>query len=191
MGENTGQVSSRSEAIAAKLDNIDAAYATDNLWGERWAKLCQNGMGNAVSAMSKLGSQEMAGDARIRRIRIQLAKEGAQVGLAQGLQVVDINAIPAEFWADADTGDVFEELDGRLSEAGGRVNWLASMAQDVHKGRKSEVDFMNGLICEKGRETGVATPYHDAIVEAMRLVDDKTVAPGPENVDRVIRAVEG
>ena len=104
---------------------------------------------------------------------------------------MEINGTPAEFWADADRGDVFEELDGKLSQAGGRVNWLASMAQDVHKGRKSEVDFMNGLICEKGRETGVATPYHDAIVEAMRLVDSKDVAPGPENVDRIIRAVEG
>ena len=189
VGENSGQVTERSKAIAAKLDNIDAAYATDNLWGERWAKLCQNGMGNAISAMSKLGSQEMAEDARIRRIRIQLAKEGAQVGLAQGLKVVDINGIPAEFWADADRGDVFEELDGRLSESGGRVNWLASMAQDVHKGRKSEVDFMNGLICDKGHETGVATPYHDAIVEAMRLVDNKTIVADPENVDRIVRAI--
>ena len=148
-------------------------------------------MGNAISAMSQLGSQEMAGDPRVRRIRIQLAKEGAQVGLAQGLKVVDINGIPAPTWADADRGDTFEELDGRLAQAGGRVNWLASMAQDVHKGRKSEVDFMNGLICAKGRETGVPTPYHDAIVEAMRLVDGKTVAPGPENVDRIIRAVAG
>ena len=155
IGEYTGAVTPRSEALAAKLDHIDAAYATDNLPGERWAKLCQNGMGNAISAMSQLGSQEMAGDARIRRIRINLAKEGAQVGLAQGLRVVEINGTPAEFWADADTGDVFEELDGKLSQAGGRVNWLASMAQDVHKGRKSEIDFMNGLICEKGRRPGL------------------------------------
>ena len=94
IGEYTGAVTPRSEALAAKLDHIDAAYATDNLPGERWAKLCQNGMGNAISAMSQLGSQEMAGDARIRRIRINLAKEGAQVGLAQGLRVVEITAPP-------------------------------------------------------------------------------------------------
>ena len=191
VGEYSGAVTPRAEALAAKLNHIDAAYATDNLWGERWAKLCQNGMGNAISAMSQLGSQEMAGDARVRRIRINLAKEGAQVGLAQGLAVEAINGLPAEFWADASRGDVFEELDGRLSQSGGRVNWLASMAQDVHKGRKSEVDFMNGLICEKGRETGVPTPYHDAIVDAMRLVDSKEISPGPENVARIVRAVEG
>lgn len=190
VGEQNGQITPRSESIAQKLDVIDAAYATDNLPGERWAKLCQNGMGNAISAMSTLGSQDMAQDARCRRIRIQLAKEGAQVGLAQGINVVDINGIPAATWADADRGDVFEELDGVMTGRGGRVNWLASMAQDVHKGRHSEIDFMNGLICRKGRETGIPTPYHDAIVDAMHGIDDGSIKPDPSTVARIMQAVE-
>ena len=189
VGEQSGNITSRSESVALKLDNIDAAYATDNLWGERWAKLCQNGMGNAISAMTTLGSQEMAQDARFRMFRIQLAKEGAQVGLAQGLNVVAINGIPAETWADADKGEVFEELNDIMSKAGGRVNWLASMAQDVHKGRHSEVDFMNGLICSKGRETGVPTPFHDAIVDTMHGIDDGSLKPDPANVDTLMKAV--
>ena len=124
-GEQSGQITSRSEGVAQKLDNIDAAYATDNLWGERWAKLCQNGMGNAISAMTAQGSQEMAQDARFRMFRIQLAKEGAQVGLAQGLNVVAINGIPAQTWADADKGEVFEELNDIMSKAGvaGSTGW--------------------------------------------------------------------
>ena len=115
IGEQDGTITPRSELIASKMDYIDAAYATDNLWGERWGKLCQNGMGNAISAMSTLGSQEMAEDPRLRLIRIHLAKEGAQVGLAQGLNVVDINGQPAKMWSDADKGDVFEELDDYMS----------------------------------------------------------------------------
>ena len=171
------------------MDYIDAAYATDNLWGERWGKLCQNGMGNAISAMSTLGSQEMAEDPRLRLIRIHLAKEGAQVGLAQGLNVVDINGQPAKMWSDADKGDVFEELDDYMSTRGGRVNWLASMAQDIKKGRRSETNLMNGLICSKGREAGVETPFHDAIVEIMKGIDDKSIAPDPSIVDKLLKAV--
>ena len=76
-----------------------------------------------------------------------------------------------------------------MSKAGGRVNWLASMAQDVHKGRHSEVDFMNGLICSKGRETGVPTPFHDAIVDAMHGIDDGSLKPDPSNVELIVRAV--
>ena len=189
VGEQNGAITERAESIAGKMDCIDAAYATDNLWGERWAKLSQNGMGNAISAMSTLGSQNMAADPRCRSIRIHLCKEAAQVGLAQGLDVVAINGKPAAMWADADKGDVFEELDDFMSQSGGRVNWLASMAQDVHKGRRSEIDFMNGLICAKGRETGVETPFNDAIVEAMHGVDDGSITPGPELVDSILRAV--
>ena len=189
VGEFNGQITPRSEALAQKLDVIDAAYATDNLWGERWGKLCQNGMGNAISAMSALGSQDMAQDPRCRLIRIQLAKEGAQVGLAQGLNVVDISGKPASMWAEADKGDVFEELDDFLSSRGGGVNWLASMAQDVKKGRHSEVDFMNGLICQKGREAGIPTPFHDAIVESMHGIDDGSLKPGADNVDRIMWSV--
>ena len=191
VAELNGGASPRAERVAAMLDVIDGAYASDNLFGERWAKLCQNSMGNAISAASGLGSQQMADDPRCRRIRIQLGKEGAQVGLALGLEVVAIQGLPAQTWADADRGDVFEELDAFMAARGGRVNWLASMAQDVHKGRRSEIDYMNGLVAAKGREAGIPTPYNDAVIEAMRAVDAGTLPPGAEHVDRVLRAAGG
>ena len=37
----------------------DGSTVTDNLWGERWGKLCQNSMGNPVTAMSGLGSLDV------------------------------------------------------------------------------------------------------------------------------------
>jgi 2-dehydropantoate 2-reductase len=189
VGEQDGSITPRTEKIAALLDCIDGSYATDNLWGERWAKLSQNSMGNAISAMTGLGSQERALDTRCRLISIQLAKESAQVGLAMGLDVVEINGHPARMWADADKGDVYEELDDYMSTQGGRVNWLASMAQDVKKGRRSEIDFMNGLVAEKGREHSVPTPYNDAIIDAMHGIDDGSLALDPAHVDRILRAV--
>ena len=188
IGEQDGQVTSRIEEVAQKLNWIDGAYATDNLWGERWAKLCQNSMGNAISAMSGLGSQEMAEDSRCRMIRINLAKEVAKVGLAMGLDVVAVDGKPASMWADADRGDVFEELDDYLSTRRGRVNWLASMAQDVKKGRRSEIDHMNGFVSEKGKEISVPTPFNDAIVDAMHGIDDGSLPQGPSNVDRILGA---
>jgi hypothetical protein len=188
-GKFDGKITPKSEKIAGMLDRIDAAYASDNLWGERWSKLCQNSMGNAISAMSTMGSQDLAKDPRTRLFRIHLAKEGTQVGLAQGLNVVDVGGKPAQMWSEADKGDVFEELDDFLSSRGGNVNWLASMAQDVHKGRHSEIDYMNGLICQKGREVGVPTPFNDAIVEAMHGIDDGSIKPDPSVVDQIMKDV--
>ena len=152
------QVTDRSQYVAGLLDNIDAAYATDNLLGERWAKLCQNSMGNAISAMTGMGTNELAVDKRCRTISINLAREAAQVGLALGYDVVAINDKPAQLWADSERGDAYEELDNFFANRRTRVNWLASMAQDVHKGRRSEVAFMNGLVCAKGKEVSIPRP---------------------------------
>ena len=189
VAEHDERITPRTEMVAQLLDNIDGSYASDNLWGERWAKLCQNSMGNGLSAASGLGSQQMAQDPRCRSIRVHLAKEGAQVGQAMGLEVVDVMGVPARTWADADQGDVFEELDAFMSSNGGRVNWLASMAQDVKKGRRSEIDFMNGLVAAKGREFAVPTPYNDAVIEAMHGVDDGSVPQGEDHVERILRTV--
>lgn len=189
VGEQDGRITPRTEKIANLLDCIDGAYATGNLWGERWAKLCQNSMGNAISAMTGLGSQERAQDTRCRLISIHLAKESAKVGLAMGVDVVEINGKPASMWADADKGDVYEELDDYMSTKGGRVNWLASMAQDVKKGRRSEIDYMNGLVAEKGREFSVPTPFNDAIIDAMHGIDDGSLVLDTAHVDRILRAV--
>ena len=59
VAEITGVPSQRSEMVAGLLDNIDGAYSSTNLFGERWAKLCQNSMGNGISAASGPG---LAGD---------------------------------------------------------------------------------------------------------------------------------
>ena len=139
--------------------------------------------------MTTLGSQDMAQDPRCRLIRINLAKEGSQVGLAQGLNVVDVQGRPAKMWADADQGDVFEELNDVMSRIGGRTNWLASMAQDVKKGRRSETAYMNGLVCRKGLEVGIPTPYNDAIVAAMHRIDNRELTQGPTLIDVVLAAV--
>ena len=189
IGEQDGRITPRVEHLAQLLNNIDGAYATDNLWGERWSKLSLNCMGNGISAMTELGSQEMAQDPRCRLIRIHLAKEAAMVGLALGLDVVNLNSNPASMWAEANRGDVFEELDDYMSTQGGRVNWLASMAQDVRKGRRSEIDEMNGFVSHKGREVLVSTPFNDAIIDAMHDIDDGSLKPDPSNVDRILKAV--
>ena len=143
-------------------------------------------MGNAISAMTGMGTNELAVDKRCRTISINLAREAAQIGLALGYDVVAINDKPAQLWADSERGDAYEELDNFFANRRTRVNWLASMAQDVHKGRRSEVAFMNGLVCAKGKEVSIPTPYNDAIVSAMRLIDDKVMPAGPELIDIVL-----
>jgi 2-dehydropantoate 2-reductase len=56
------------------------------------------------------------------------------------------------------------------------------MAQDVIKGRRSEIDYMNGLVVDKGREVGVPTPVSAAVVALMREIDAGTRKPSPRHI---------
>ena len=189
VGEHDGSESARVNEVVGLLNLIDGAYATDNLWGERWAKLSQNSMGNAISASTAMGTLELNNSEVCRLIGVHLAKESAKVGLAMGLNVVDINGIAAEKWAAADQGDVYEELDEIMANRPSRTNWKASMAQDVAKGRRSEIDFMNGLVARKGVEVEVPTPYTDAMITIMHGVDDRSIRPSQAVADMILAEV--
>src|SRR5207247_3693175 len=83
-GEHDGRITPRATELAQMLSVVDGAQVTDNLWGERWAKLCANAMGDAVQAMSGLGSLEIASSEVGRTITIHLAAESARGGQPLG-----------------------------------------------------------------------------------------------------------
>ncbi|HEV8441646.1 MAG TPA: 2-dehydropantoate 2-reductase [Methylomirabilota bacterium] len=187
-GEHDGKITSRVTDLAKMISVVDGARVTDNLWGERWAKLCLNCMGNPVQAMTGLGTREIAASARGREITTRLAQESAQVGMKLGYRIPEIGGAPAETWADAGRREVYDKLDSLLTaRAGSGRNWRASMAQDVIKGRRSEIDYMNGHVVDKGREVGVETPVSSAVVELMREVDAGSRRPSPDHVELALR----
>ncbi len=186
VGETNGRITPRVERLADMLSCIDGSKVTTNIWGERWAKLAQNCMGNPVGGISGLGSQDMSEDPRARTLRIHIAKESVLVGKALNYSIEAVAGFDADTWARADQGDVYEEIDASLSGRKGRVNWHSSMAQDVKKGRRSEINYMNGYVVRKGKEVGVPTPASAAVVEAMREIDAGTLEPDPSNIERVL-----
>jgi 2-dehydropantoate 2-reductase len=60
-----------------------------------------------------------------------------------------------------------------------------STGQDIVKGRRTEIDFINGLVAEKGDEVGLPTPTHKALVTVVKEVERQIVEPSPALVDRV------
>jgi 2-dehydropantoate 2-reductase len=182
-GEHDGRITPRVQELAEMLSVIDGALATDNLWGERWSKLCANAMGNPVQAMSGLGSLEIASSEVGRAITIHLGAESARVGLALGLQVPKFNGAEIKQWADADRRETREALDRMLTPASASArSWRASMAQDVIKGRITEIDHMNGHVVAQGRERGVPTPVSAAVVQVVHEVERGERKPEPQNI---------
>jgi len=188
VGEHDGRITARAKELAEMLSVIDASQVTDNLWGERWSKLCANAMGNPVPAMSGLGSFEVASSKIGRAITIHLAGESARVGIALGYRIPKFNGESVERWADCARPETWASLDAMLmpKSATGR-NWRASMAQDVVKGRPTEIDYMNGHVVAQGKITGVPTPVSAATVEMVRDVEAGRSKPAPENIAEVLK----
>ncbi|MCH8186582.1 MAG: 2-dehydropantoate 2-reductase [Chloroflexi bacterium] len=187
VGELHGRITPRVEELAKMLGCIDRSRTTTNIWGERWSKLTTNASSNPVGAMTGLGSQSLADEPRAALIQIQIAKESVQVGQAHNYQIEPIGGVEADVYARADEGDVFEELSARLKGRGGGGDWKSSMSQDVTKGRRTEVELMNGYIAQRGREVGVPTPVNSAIVEVVKGIDQGRITPDPSNVERVLQ----
>ena len=55
-----------------------------------------------------------------------------------------------------------------------------SMAQDIQKGRRTEIGELNGLIVQKAKEAGCPAPTHQRIVDTVRRVERGEVIPRPE-----------
>ena len=188
-GEHDGSESARTAELIELLEPIDGGKTTNNLRGERWAKLCQNSMGNPVVGTTMSGSATVASSPRGRELQIRLASESAQVGLALGLEVVNFGGTSPEKWAAASgDGEVYEELDNMLADTAGAAtgDWRPSMGQDVQNGRPSEIDFMNGHVLRMGVEVGVETPVTASIVDAMRRVDRGELVPDESNIELVL-----
>jgi 2-dehydropantoate 2-reductase len=185
-GEHDGSETQRIRDLILMLDPIDVGRTTTNLQGERWAKLCQNSMGNPVVAVSDTGMSDLNREPRGRELQIRLAAECARVGLALGINVENFGGMKPQMWADSDRGDVYEELDGALAAKAGGANWRPSMGQDVVKGRQTEIEQMNGYVVEQAAEVNVPSPVNSAIVEAVRAIDAGVLKPGPANIDAVL-----
>jgi 2-dehydropantoate 2-reductase len=52
----------------------------------------------------------------------------------------------------------------------------------MRKGRRTEIDFINGFIVDKGREVGIETPVNAALVDLVKRVERGELTQSPDNV---------
>jgi 2-dehydropantoate 2-reductase len=184
VGEVHGRVTPRALEVADLLRSADSAKVTTNLWGERWSKLVINSMRNGLSAASGLSGNErdLADDPRWLSIR--LGSQAVRVGQALGYQLERMLGMEPETLARAGEGstDSLTEITDILVENAKKRSddQRPSMAQDMRKGRRTETDFINGFVAEKGAEIGVPAPTHAKMNEAVKRVERGELAAGSD-----------
>ncbi|HEV8436605.1 MAG TPA: 2-dehydropantoate 2-reductase [Methylomirabilota bacterium] len=190
VGEHDGSDSPRAREIARLLNDVAPSKVTPNLWGERWSKLTVNCMANPIAGLSGLGSAEVRSEPVPRRIAIHIAAEVIQVGRAAGHEVEPIYGIAAQRFVDAAAGRGLASVEAEMAASakflsGGRP----SLLQDVMKGRRTEIDHLNGYVSRQGKKLGVKTPVNDAVVELVHRHGVGTLKPDPKNLEPLLAAL--
>jgi 2-dehydropantoate 2-reductase len=160
---------------------------TENLWGERWSKLVTNVMGNGLSACTGMISRDMVKNDTIRHFSNRLGSEAIRVGQALGYTFDEVSHMDPGMIARSGEGDAEAQRiidEHRLAEANkpGGGEHRPSMGQDMVKGRRTEIEFLNGFVCKKGDEVGIETPTNAILTDIVKRVERGELKPDPKHI---------
>jgi len=126
---------------------------SDNVPGALWLKLVLNCAYNALSAITDLPYGPLVAQPGIPETMRAAVLECLAVAGARGI------ALP---------GDVFEAVDRIARTMPGQ---FSSTAQDVRRGKRSEIDHLNGFVVREGERLGIATPVNRALHALVKVID--------------------
>ena len=120
---------------------------------EVWNKLVVNCVVNPLTAILRVRDNEIVTEA-LKEVRHGIIDECVRVGRAEGM--------------------VFEpDLKGLIDKSILRYINFSSMCQDLMRGKRTEIDFLNGKIVELGRRHHVPTPINETLVSLIKSLEAK------------------
>ena len=110
-------------------------------------------MANAVAGLSGYGSGEVRARDDTRWLCIRIAAEVIEVGRAHGHEIDGVWGIDAQRFVNVANGDDSTQLDAELI-AGAQALGAGrpSLLQDVIRGRRVEIDALNGWVADRGQD---------------------------------------
>ena len=144
--------SPRSADVAAALRAAGVQIdVSDNVLGALWEKLLMNCVYNALSALSQTPYGRLIDGVEVRGAMRDVMEECLAVAAAAGVRV------GPSMW------DAVERIAVTMPTQ------LSSTAQDMARGRPSEIDHLNGHVVRKGAELGVPTPANRVLYALVKL----------------------
>lgn len=128
---------------------------SDNVAGELWAKLVVNCAYNALSAISQLPYGKMIEGAGIREVMRDVVEETLAVAKASGVAM-----------APGMLARTYKIAEGMPTQ-------YSSTAQDLARGKPTEIDHLNGFVVRRGEALGVPTPANRALHALVKLLEKK------------------
>jgi 2-dehydropantoate 2-reductase len=149
--------SDSSAALAAALSAAEIPTSvSDRVVDALWAKLIINCAYNPLSAITQLRYGELVRAPHVLETLRNVFDECMAVARADNITV------PADLW---------ESL---LAIAENMAGQRSSTAQDLARGKRSEIDHLNGYVVRRGKALGVPTPVNQALHCLVRLLEDSS-----------------
>lgn len=133
---------------------------SENIEGELWLKLLRNCALNAISALGRARYGQIAQDADTKQLMQDVVDEVLAVARAAGVVLPGVDDRASGMAAAM-------EIATQMADA------FSSTAQDLNRGRPTEIDVLNGYISRQGAELGVPVPVNHALFTLVKLAEQK------------------
>lgn len=171
------------EDVKALLELMGPVHIDDNFIGNRWSKLLINAAFSGMSAVFGCTFGQTVERIPDRKVVQAIMKECFDVCDKAGITIAPIQGkdVVKLFNYSCAPKKAFSLL--LLPFAIKKHRRLkASMLQDLEKGKKTEVDAINGSVCACGRKYGCPTPCNDKVVEIIHKIEDGQLSPSFDNL---------
>lgn len=161
IGEIDGRVTSRVERIARAFTEAGLQTSvSQNVKQDIWKKLMANIAVSPSCALADQKIKEVIAVPEMREIMFDALDEAALVAQAEGiaLNVEESRAMLSQIVGSGGTGDN-----------------KSSLCVDVLNQRKTEIDFINGMIVKLGKQHGIPTPVNKTLVAAVKALESKYI----------------
>jgi 2-dehydropantoate 2-reductase len=161
-----GPPNARTEIFAALFERAGVpCRVSENIDGELWTKLIWNCALNAISALGRAKYGQIAASEDARKVVENAVNEVLAVAAAARISLPGV-------------GDIQAGLAGALKIATQMSGAISSTGQDLMRGKRTEIDSLNGYIARRGAELGVPTPVNHALFTLVKLAEqsDKMAA---------------
>jgi 2-dehydropantoate 2-reductase len=182
LGELDGKITPRLKEVAQILKNVAGIVeTTTNIIGNKWTKIVFNSM-SGFDAIAGIPTKEIVENhPDILEIMIKVGQESMKVPLALGYTLDPIFGMtPRDFMNSTD--EVLKTMFRKFFSVV-RESRPGHALQDILKGRRTELHYMNGLIVEKGREAKVPTPLNETVVGLVTQIEQGELKPGLSNFE--------
>ncbi len=159
-GDLVIEPSATGDALAAALTAAGVpTVVSNNARGELWAKLILNCAYNAVSAIAQLPYGQIVAGAGVTEAMADVVAECLAVAQADGVQVAG------------------ESHQAVVKLASSMPKQFSSTAQDLARGKRTEIDYLNGYVVNRGTALGIATPVNRVLWALVKLIEGKQALP--------------